>query len=218
MRLWSGQMSPAPRRPKGRAAAVSKVVPAAPRQAPATSRRAAKTSKPPARAGEASARPPGRPAAPEFDAKRDEILARISGGDELVTILADEGMPSRSVFFTRMVADAAFQDAYARAREAWAYAKADEIVEIADFTARDTTTTGGDHPRDIPDHEWIARSKLRVEARFRLMASYNAKRFGPKVDVTSDGEKLEHGVLLMPALDPRPVERSVAQVAKGGKR
>ena len=76
---------------------------------------------------------------------------------------------------------------YARACEERAEAMADEIIEIADFNANDTLTT---EKGDIPDNEWINRSKLRVDTRKWLMSKLQPKKYGDKLDLTSAGEKM----------------------------
>lgn len=41
------------------------------------------------------------------------------------------------------------------------------------------------------DTEHIQRSKLRVETRLKLLAKWNPKRYGDRIDVTSGGEKIQ---------------------------
>lgn len=128
-------------------------------------------------------------------------------------------MPLRSTFYRNLVVDVEFSDSHARARLSWAHAMADEMVMIADEVAYDTKTiVRGDSSIEVPDTEWIQRTKIRIDTRMKLMGQYHARQFGPKVDVTSDGEKLETGVLLMPPLDPPPMALAVHQVATKGRR
>lgn len=81
---------------------------------------------------------------------------------------------------------------YMRAREMQADFMADQIIEIADFTTKDTihveNEAGG---YDMPNHEWINRSKLRVEARKWIAAKLKPKKYGDKLDLTSKDEKIE---------------------------
>lgn len=216
--LPSLHMASTPRRPrKGRAAAgkpAAKSTKPAPRPRGSRTPPAAPTPLPPP-----EARPVGRPLSPEFEAKREEILDRIAGGEQVLRILSEPGMPARSTFYRMLVVDREFSDSHARARESWAHAMADEMVLIADEVAYDTKTiTRGDYSVDVPDTEWIQRTKIRIDTRMKLMGQYHARQFGPKVDVTSDGEKLETGVLLMPPLDPPPAGAIIHQVATKGRR
>lgn len=67
----------------------------------------------------------------------------------------------------------------ARAREAGYDAIAQDCLKIADETGRDTII--GENG-DRPDSEWIARSRLRVETRLKLLAKWCPKRYGEKVE------------------------------------
>ena len=64
----------------------------------------------------------------------------------------------------------------ARARETL---MAEDILDIADDSRNDTMTNR--HGEEVADTEWIARSKLRVESRFKLLAIMNPKKYGAKV-------------------------------------
>ena len=85
------------------------------------------------------------------------------------------------------------------------YARAKE--DQADFLAEEILTIADDHTRDIQiieiapgvktesvDHEVIQRSKLRVDSRKWLASKLRPKKYGDKMDVTSDGEALSGGV------------------------
>lgn len=76
---------------------------------------------------------------------------------------------------------------YARACEERTEAMADEIIEISDYSANDTITT---EKGDMPDNEWINRSKLRVDTRKWLMSKLQPKKYGDKLDLTSGGDKM----------------------------
>ena len=67
---------------------------------------------------------------------------------------------------------------YARAKEQQMDYLADEILEISDFTAKDTIETD---KGPIPDSEWINRSRLRVDARKWLMSKLAPKKYGDKI-------------------------------------
>jgi hypothetical protein len=54
----------------------------------------------------------------------------------------------------------------------------EEILEIADDASRDTIQT--EHGQRA-DNEWIARSRLRVDARKWLMARLAPKKYGDKM-------------------------------------
>lgn len=59
---------------------------------------------------------------------------------------------------------------------------ADEILEIADETGTDLTTD--DKGKVTVEHEVVARSRLRVDARKWLMARLAPKKYGDKLQHT----------------------------------
>lgn len=62
-----------------------------------------------------------------------EICQRLSGGESLVSICADERMPARSTVLLAVVDDRdGFRTEYMRAREAAGFAHGDTIVEITE--------------------------------------------------------------------------------------
>lgn len=117
----------------------------------------------------------------------DEICERIANGETLRAICRSSDMPTyRSVYRWRE-ADAQFSSRLALAREVGADVIADETIEIADETSRDTLET--EHG-EKPNSEWIARSKLRVETRLKLLAVWFPRKYGQRIDVTSGNETL----------------------------
>jgi hypothetical protein len=114
----------------------------------------------------------------------DDICERLAGGESMRTICKDEAMPAMSTAFRWLAQDRTFQEQYARAREAQADFLADEILAIADETERDTIAAENG---DRADNEWIARSRLRVDARKWLASKMAPKKYGDKLDVGIGG-------------------------------
>jgi hypothetical protein len=83
-----------------------------------------------------------------------------------------------------MEKDPLFAARIARARELGEDAISQECMDIADDTTGDEVLTENG-PR--PNTEFIQRSKLRIETRLKLLAKWNPKKWGDKVD-------LNHGV------------------------
>lgn len=84
-----------------------------------------------------------------------------------------------------------FQENYARAKDQQADLLAEEVLEIADDGTNDyMTIVKGDVSYNVEDREVVSRSKLRVEARKWIASKLKPKKYGDKLDVTSDGEKL----------------------------
>lgn len=113
------------------------------------------------------------------------ILERVSGGETLRAVCRDLKTVPESTFRLWVVYDHdGLAAQYARARQAQAESWSDEILDIADDGSRDTTTkTGRDGEQiEVCDHEWINRSRLKVDTRKWLMAKLHPKAYGDKVE------------------------------------
>lgn len=135
-----------------------------------------------------------------------EILRRLAAGETLKGICRDEGMPPESTVREWALDDReGFAARYARARELGAYAMADELLEISDDGRNDWVEreAGG----KLLDHEHVQRSKLRADTRKWLLSKQLPKVFGDKLDVTSQGEKMNQGfVMVAPSEAAGPAE------------
>ena len=127
---------------------------------------------------------PGRPSAFAQEIA-DEICRRLSQGEPLAQICRDEHMPAVRTVSDWKKARESFSADFAHAREDGFDQIAAECLDIADETAFDTiiTDTG-----DKPNTEWISRSKLRIETRLKLLAKWDPKRYGDKVDLNHGGQ------------------------------
>ncbi|MBO9671948.1 MAG: hypothetical protein J7577_00775 [Sphingobacteriaceae bacterium] len=77
---------------------------------------------------------------------------------------------------------------YARACEARADVIFEDILEIADNRGGDTFINSDGV--EMVDHAVIQRDRLRVDARKWMAGKMNPKKYGDKIDLTSDGEKI----------------------------
>lgn len=124
-------------------------------------------------------------------------------GDSLRTICQAEDMPHRATVFRWLLTREDFRDHYARAREVQAECWADESVDIADDGTNDWQIRYGRRSVKIEgqesetrvelgwevNHEYIQRSKLRVETRQWALEHLLPKKYGKKVDHTlGDGQ------------------------------
>ncbi len=120
----------------------------------------------------------------------DTICERIASGESIVAICRDDDMPAQRTVF-RWLADPArstFRQCYERARETWADAMLEQMLSIADDGSNDTYRD--DDGKVRVDHDVIARSKLRVDTLKWAMARTSPKKYGDRIDVTSDGKPL----------------------------
>jgi len=121
------------------------------------------------------------------EALATEICRRLAEGESLRAICADKAMPAISTVMGWLFDGNhdEFLEQYARAREAQAEIRADEIVDIADDDTNDFTADK--EGKLVANSEHIQRSRLRVDARKWIAAKLLPKRYGDKVQHTGDG-------------------------------
>jgi hypothetical protein len=108
------------------------------------------------------------------------ICARMGEGESLRSICRDDAMPALSTVFRWLAKDQGFQEQYARAMDARATLLAEEILEISDDSSGDAVKDPetGDVRMDA---EFVARSRLRVDARKWLAARMSPRKYGDKI-------------------------------------
>lgn len=111
-----------------------------------------------------------------------EIIAGLSAGTPLTILCESSRMPSDDTVRNWAAADPEFSRGIARAREAGFDRIALDALAIADAGEHDTITFEKNGQMvEIPDKEWMLRSKLRVETRLKLLAKWDPKRYGEKI-------------------------------------
>lgn len=130
-----------------------------------------------------------------------KILDGLAKGTPLTILCAPVNMPGIRTVYDWMEKDAGFSADIARAREIGFDQIALDALAIADeVTEKDTILTKFG---EIPNKEWILRSKLRVETRLKLLAKWDPKRYGEKITQEISGPdggpvKTEGGFVLTP--------------------
>lgn len=117
-----------------------------------------------------------------------DILSRLSKGEMLKDIC--ESAPAKypgSSTVRRWVFDDlnGCSERYTRAREMGMHEIVDETIRISDNSQNDTTTDREGNP--VPDHEWIARSRLRVDTRKWLASKVIPKIYGDRIQQEHTG-------------------------------
>lgn len=125
----------------------------------------------------------GRPPEPVPQDKADQIIEWISAGKTLREWCRENGLHYSTVYLW-MEKDEEFAQRFARARDIGHDAIADECMEIIDTPPERILTEQGDKV----DPGYVAWMKARAEERRKLLAKWNPKKYGDKVDVTSDGK------------------------------
>lgn len=86
-----------------------------------------------------------------------------------------------------------YSDHYASARETRAENIFEEIMDIVDCEDHDMTLDENGNPR--VNHDVIQRDRLRVDSRKWMLGKMQPKKYGDKLDVTSDGEKVSTTII-----------------------
>lgn len=119
----------------------------------------------------------------------DRICERLGEGDPLRVICRTEGMPAWRTVYHWIENDEDFKARIAHARARGFDAIAEDCLDIADETSHDTMMVGtGENEREAANSEWISRSKLRIETRLKLLAKWDPKRYGDKMQVSGDAD------------------------------
>ena len=121
----------------------------------------------------------------------DLICERLSDGESLRTICAEDGMPHRATVFRWIAVNDIFRDQYARAREEQAEAMADEIVSIAD-EGEHKVLEGDGGTIVVYDSTAVARNRLRIDARKWVASKLKPKKYGEKLDLSHAGQIDSH--------------------------
>lgn len=104
------------------------------------------------------------------------ICEQIAVGRPLMELCREPGMPAWRTVYDWMRADAEFGAAFARARDDGADAIAEQTLAIVD-----------EQPKRGPDGKidpaWVAHQKLRAEHRLKLLAKWNPKKYGERLEV-----------------------------------
>ena len=120
----------------------------------------------------------------------DEIAERIGEGEPLREICRGKGMPNWRTVYLWMEVNTNFAALIAAARVRGYDAIAAETIEIADNAKNDWmerhTSEGESAGGQAFNAEHVQRSKLRIETRLKLLAKWDPKRYGEKLELAGD--------------------------------
>jgi hypothetical protein len=120
------------------------------------------------------------------DSVYDKVLELIKEGNSVTQAVKQFGM-TKWHFYEKVKNNEAFANLYACACEIRAFQMFDEIIEIADDSSNDDKIT---EFGTVENKEWVNRSRLRIDARKWALSKMMPKKYGDKLDVTTDGEKI----------------------------
>lgn len=107
----------------------------------------------------------------------DEICRRIMEGESLKHITDGDDMPARSSVHLWLANNGVFSDKYARAKENQADTLADELIDLAD-NATD-----------------VNKARLQIDTRKWAASKLKPKKYGDKLDMTTNGKDLPTPIL-----------------------
>lgn len=112
----------------------------------------------------------------------DAICEWIANGGTLRQFCRDNNLGWTTVY-QWMKDDAVFAERIARARDLGCDAIAEEIIEISDDSSGDTIET---EKGPIFNKEFALRSKIRIDARLKLLAKWYPKKYGESTTLKGD--------------------------------
>lgn len=121
----------------------------------------------------------------------EAIIAGLSSGITLRELCRTHGI-GKSTVYDWIQADEVFAGRIARARELGFDEIAEEALEIAEDGSNDWMQRHRQDgsSEDVLNGEHVQRSKLRIETRLKLLAKWDPKRYGDKLDVTSGNKAI----------------------------
>lgn len=128
----------------------------------------------------------GRPSTYNFKIA-SKLCEQLSMGLSLRTVCSQEGMPDASTVFDWIRAHDEFAKQYARAKEESADALFEETIDIADDSLT-VALAASDNPKLAGS--LVQAQRLRVDTRKWMMSKMKPKKYGDKLDLTSDGKVL----------------------------
>ena len=106
----------------------------------------------------------------------DSICDRLSNSESLRKICEDETMPVKSTVLKWIRNSKELEDQYARAKEESTDTWADELIDLIKDTKEDSNA--------------IQKARLQIDTMKWLMSKQKPKKYGDKLDLTSDGKAL----------------------------
>lgn len=114
-----------------------------------------------------------------------EICERLGKGEPLAAICRDAHMPKVQTVSDWRSRDEGFSVSIARARVEGFDAIAAECLRIADTPVVGVKIRKSNDGTEETREDMLAHRKLQIETRLKLLAKWDAKRYGDKIDVNA---------------------------------
>lgn len=126
----------------------------------------------------------------------DRICELLALGNSMRKVAEMEDMPSMSTMFKWLRENDQFSQQYAKAKEESADAMAEDLLYIADTPVMgEVKTIKPDGSVEIKQDEMLGHRRLQVDSRKWLMAKMKPKKYGDKIDMTTNGKDLPTPIL-----------------------
>ena len=121
----------------------------------------------------------------------DKVCSRIAEGLSMRSVCEPDDMPATSTLFKWIREIPEFSQQYACATEERTEAMSEDILDISDKSSGDWETRKfGGTEIQVVNNEAVQRSKLRVDTRKWLMSKMKPKKYGDKIDMTTNGKDI----------------------------
>lgn len=119
----------------------------------------------------------------------DRILHWIAEGRTLREFCRQKDTPAWRTVYDWQEAHPSFSARFARARDMGADAIAEETLEIANTPVEGVRREigGKDGPKEVYE-DMLGHRRLQVDTRLKLLAKWNPKKYGEKVETTHKGD------------------------------
>ena len=115
----------------------------------------------------------------------DNICAQLAEGISLRTVCKSEAIPSAATVFNWLRTRPEFLEQYARAKEESADAMSEEILDLADASLKLSQNVDPKASGAV-----VQASRLQVDTRKWIMSKMKPKKYGDKIDMTTNGKDL----------------------------
>lgn len=126
----------------------------------------------------------------------DKICEELAQGKSMRTVCHSDEMPAMSTVFKWLREKEGFSEQYVKAKQEATDAMAEDILDIADDGSNDLMTIQkGKQSYEVENKEVTNRSRLRVDTRKWLMSKMKPKKYGDRIDMTTNGKDLPTPIL-----------------------
>ena len=112
-----------------------------------------------------------------------EIVAKVSAGKSLSTVISEPGYPTWSNFQAMLAQDDKLREAYEKAVQDRADKLADEILQLSDEPMPE-------HLEGAMASAWVQQKRMQVDARKWIASKLKPRTYGDRIDMTVRDERI----------------------------